>query len=73
MISQTGERADRDGAVDDLCEGVFACPFPPAPARPLLHMSRGHVGLSRRAPIDQLGWSAPSLHVEHVAHPGEHR
>jgi hypothetical protein len=75
MISRTGERVDRDGAVDDLCKGFFPCPFPPplAPARPESHMSIGQVGPSRRARADKLGWSAPSQQVEQVAHRGEWR
>jgi hypothetical protein len=28
-MSRTGERAGRDGAVDDLCEGVVRLPFLP--------------------------------------------
>jgi hypothetical protein len=41
-----GERADQDGTVDDLCDAIFRMPFPPAPARPESHMSRGEVGQS---------------------------
>jgi hypothetical protein len=29
-ISRKGERADRDGTVDDMCEVVFRLPFPPS-------------------------------------------
>jgi hypothetical protein len=54
-LSRTGERVDRDGTVDGMCEGVFACLSPLAPARPESHNSKGQVGPSRRAPTDQLG------------------
>jgi hypothetical protein len=72
-ISRTGERADRDGTVDDLCEGVFRLLFHPAPARPESYMSGGHVDSSRRARADQFGLSAHSQLLERAAHRGEYR
>jgi hypothetical protein len=46
---------DRVGAVDHLSEGVVRLPFPRAPARPESHMSRGQVGPTRTAHIDEFG------------------
>jgi hypothetical protein len=54
LISRTGRCKDRVGTFDDLSEGVFRMSSPPpAPARPESHMSRGHAGPTRPAPIDQ--------------------
>jgi hypothetical protein len=69
--SRTGERADRDGAVDDLCEGGFRLPFPLAPARPESHKSKGLVGPSRRLPADHLGYSTPTQRLEQAVQRGE--
>jgi hypothetical protein len=54
-LSWTGERVDRDGTVDDLCEGFLAYLSLPTPARLGSHMIRGQVGPSRRGPDDELG------------------
>jgi hypothetical protein len=73
-VPWTGERVDRDGTVDDRCEGLLRQPPPPqAPARPESHMSRGLVGPSRQAPSDELGCLAPSRPVEQAAHRGYER
>jgi hypothetical protein len=40
-MSRTGLCVDREGAVDDMSEGVFACLPPLAAARPESHMSKG--------------------------------
>jgi hypothetical protein len=69
-MSRTGESVDRDETVDDLCDGFFCPPFPPAPARPESHMSRGLVGPSRRAHDEQLRCSAPSQQLEHATYRG---
>jgi hypothetical protein len=41
LISRTGRCKDRVGTFDDLSEGAFRLPFPPDPARPESHMSKG--------------------------------
>jgi hypothetical protein len=46
-LSRTRVCLDRVETVDDLCEGVFRLPPPPAPARPESHRSRGQASPNR--------------------------
>jgi hypothetical protein len=53
-LFRTRVGVDREGPVDDLSEGGFRVPSPPALARPESHMSIDHVGPTRQAHADQL-------------------
>jgi hypothetical protein len=53
LLTRAGMSTDRDGTIDDLSEGFFACLFPLAPARPESNESRGHASPPRAAKANQ--------------------
>jgi hypothetical protein len=52
LLSRAGMSMDRDGADEDLSEGVFHKPFPLAPARPESHVTRGQASSTWQVRLD---------------------
>jgi hypothetical protein len=53
LLPRAGKSKDRDGADEDLSEGVFHMPFPLAPARPESHGTRSQARSPRPAQANQ--------------------